>query len=1074
MNSPISIDDSEEEVVQELTYSQFYQGSSTQGADDYNNVARQPSQRASYLGQIVYFILNYFSPLELFLITQGKRKRQEEDQAMAGPSNDSFRATMSLENRISQPESKKAKKRRRKAEKLALEQQRQQNTDNANAFLPVRPLASQLSMPSLQARLETEHRRSEPNSLHEITRHPGVEGVKFHDDLSGLPRLPPIPSASNSDWVSSMVMASGSKHIKAVETVSQQSSISPHISFSSGSTPPPEILPPIRINMDLIMTTQLPIQTQTQTLPQTPQSIGMKPEQDPNSKHGIFHVTESTTEAGTAQKKRKSQYIPNPARTLVMEQLPKTHRTIRFVGNWCLTACGVPALHLFIDPPSAKALVEFATADLARKAWASPRLGQDLFGIKSHLLKGKAREDLIKVWWYRVDGIGAGAGVGELEEGEIEGDAVVVRETQLPLPEPPRKETKAEKKVRLAKEREQKMVKEMQQKMQHLQPQDKKQNIAGSSALGSSAPHEERTEILQVHIPLPSAPHGVSKTFSQSHLPPRPKVPTLPPAVQKSFELPIPQPWQYSRSTSIPQPQPSLTEKAVGASLPPSSRGGYDDSASIASSDGRSSPLPAREGTASFASSSKVVLASTIGQADDLADYEELDMDVDVGANRKGKIGNHTIPPAASSTAPVWSSAMLVSEELDASTPVEDPPISLLHSVAGRHFSAESKVNGNVVQNLPSLQQNQLRLQLQPQVDGASAWATTKWQHSNAPSSVSFASSSSAIAPSAKGIPAMKDSASTNLSMDFAFPSPCTPHLVPTMGPFKKEANAKASLPTSSSFPRAVFGAAMEPPDAATTNFLSHALAPAVSRNPKFLNADSEGHAIEENLRQLVFASKKRFKVTEPRLPQLHTSTSSEMSGVSATGTATPTCIDYIQTGKADVVFSSDSSLSVPSTPTIPPPNTLSTVSDVNVSTSSKSFSFEDLAVSFITQTIENVKANPQSQFDHPPAETPLSSVATSTSTTPPLHTPAVGLPGPSSAVANMSNGVPSAKLPRSSSNNVVSELAARQKRLERHIQESKVLMERISTAKTKQEKDVLLKIMRENTRCVVSVDFRI
>jgi len=57
MNSPISIDDSEEEVVQELTHSQFYQGSSTQGADDLNDVARQPSQRASYLSQIISFIL---------------------------------------------------------------------------------------------------------------------------------------------------------------------------------------------------------------------------------------------------------------------------------------------------------------------------------------------------------------------------------------------------------------------------------------------------------------------------------------------------------------------------------------------------------------------------------------------------------------------------------------------------------------------------------------------------------------------------------------------------------------------------------------------------------------------------------------------------------------------------------------------------------------------------------------------------------------------------------------------------------------------------------------------------------
>ena len=54
--------------------------------------------------------------------------------------------------------------------------------------------------------------------------------------------------------------------------------------------------------------------------PPPPQStIGMKPDQDPNSKHGIFQLTSATKEAGTDVKKKGPLYMPNPACTLIME-----------------------------------------------------------------------------------------------------------------------------------------------------------------------------------------------------------------------------------------------------------------------------------------------------------------------------------------------------------------------------------------------------------------------------------------------------------------------------------------------------------------------------------------------------------------------------------------------------------------------------------------------------------------------------------------------------------------------------------------------------------------------------------
>ncbi|EAU89379.2 hypothetical protein CC1G_11075 [Coprinopsis cinerea okayama7 len=168
--------------------------------------------------------------------------------------------------------------------------------------------------------------------------------------------------------------------------------------------------------------------------PQVNVPIGMKPDQDPNSKHGVFKIDSLD-----------KTYIPNPARTLVMEQLPKSHRSVDFINSWCRKACGTQPLKVLIDTSAAKALIEFATSDLARRAWESPRLGAAYAGMKSHQLKGKPREDLIRVWWYRVDGVGAGAGVGEIEEGEIEGDAQEA--------EAQKKETKKEKKARLARER---------------------------------------------------------------------------------------------------------------------------------------------------------------------------------------------------------------------------------------------------------------------------------------------------------------------------------------------------------------------------------------------------------------------------------------------------------------------------------------------------------------------------------------------------------------------------------------------------------------------------------------------
>ncbi|KAF7325979.1 Fecal droplet protein [Mycena kentingensis (nom. inval.)] len=218
------------------------------------------------------------------------------------------------------------------------------------------------------------------------------------------------------------------------------------------SLPPPPPLATAPVNPASTSTsTTAPVPAKKPVSP----TIGMNPDSDSNSKHGIFNYSPLTITSVAQNGAHAKPHVPNPARTLVMEQLPKTHRTKDFVKSWCKGACGSNPVYWAVDPQSAKALVEFTTAELARKAWGSPKLSPP-----GHPIKGKPRADLIRVWWYRVEGVGAGAGVGELEEGEVEGDEDE-REASLPPSETSnqavKKETKKEKKARLARERLQRL-----------------------------------------------------------------------------------------------------------------------------------------------------------------------------------------------------------------------------------------------------------------------------------------------------------------------------------------------------------------------------------------------------------------------------------------------------------------------------------------------------------------------------------------------------------------------------------------------------------------------------------------
>ncbi|KAJ7211139.1 hypothetical protein GGX14DRAFT_449149 [Mycena pura] len=248
-----------------------------------------------------------------------------------------------------------------------------------------------------------------------------------------------------SSWVSSMAAAGSSNGDAGPAQPLVEKPFTP-------APPPPStyVLPPPTVSLPRAPHTVTNVSSKTPSL-----IIGMNPDQDRHSKHGTFNYSPHTITSLATGSPKGEPYVPNPARTVVMEQLPKTHRNRDFIKSWSKSACGAHPVYFAVDPASAKALIEFATAELARKAWGSPKLG----GAPGPPVKGKPRADLIRVWWYRVDGVGAGAGVGELEEGEIEGDAGE-REVSVPpaVSTVPKKETKKEKKVRLAQERQAKMV----------------------------------------------------------------------------------------------------------------------------------------------------------------------------------------------------------------------------------------------------------------------------------------------------------------------------------------------------------------------------------------------------------------------------------------------------------------------------------------------------------------------------------------------------------------------------------------------------------------------------------------
>jgi hypothetical protein len=780
------------------------------------------------------------------------------------------------------------------------------------------------------------------------------------------------PTPSTSDWVSSMVMAAEVPLTESWEPISHHSSWPTEFSQTQApvagpsshpftSTTGPQLNPSNPILA--IVEPHTPLSKPPPPLP----TIGMKPDQDPSSKHGLFQISSATISSQSPTDSEAGAYIPNPARTLVMEQLPKTHRTADFVNSWSKMACGAHPVYLAIDPPAAKALVEFATSELARKAWRSPRLGTAFAGLKPHQLKGRPREDLIKVWWYRVDGVGAGAGVGEIEEGEIEGDAGE-KEVDVPV----KKETKKERKARLAKERAEKQKKEPPNKKVVEKPPQPQHPLPPLPQLASAA-H------LIPYVPQMVSPIPMSFPFSS---------PTL--SLYTSgdpYHGPMAMPYPF---TSLPFRQNQLPHQLRGPLPPQSDLGSQWRGASKkknkthygASTRQKVAGETMSEGSiASSRSPSPVAGTSAIHQlgtgesgADtNLQTQDTDDMELDSPDScRRPSFGMLLIPESTES----------MEHDMPPPPPALPPPPPP-SSLPPRPSSPQPPLIletpiPKVGQPLPLQADSDFTTPFSPLLSITTAMIPSPSKPSP-DSSVPLATPPpSTVSPTLTATPPLAPSEPRAMKNAPKGPSYAKRSLLARHKDLEERiARSKMELGllrTESPLP-------MDNPSSLPTPPPSEATHPAVDKL-----------AMEERLRSLVLQSQ-RNKMKAAASVSSTTSPDPSPSSPALLSTS-----------------SSTSTLSHASSESFPVPTSTIT---------SHSFSLDDLAVSFITETIQTYKATPQP-------------------------------PKPSAAAVKL-------------------ELAAKQKRLEQHIAESKILMAKLTQARTKQEKDAILAVMRERSRCVRS-----
>lgn len=684
-------------------------------------------------------------------------------------------------------------------------------------------------------------------------------------------------------------------------------------------------------------------------------------------------------------------------------------------------------MHIAVDSASGKALIEFATAEQARKAWSSPRLGVWLIGLKAPQLKGKVRDDQIKVFWYRVDGVGAGEGVGEIEEGEIEGEEaeaeIVDRDNDVVVvnPPPPPKETKKQRKKRLAMEREAKM---MIVKSQPAMPfidtgltmvverptQRPRSPLPSQSELGSHwRPMETKGKETEPFAPSTSNPNARSKAFPITRME---KINVGVDDEDVDMELATPlTSTGFGTSMFVSHSPISLLQEGKHG-LPPAQTkarvekkhrvssytdAGRDPSAFMKPSFARPPHLPPKPqlslpkpaATSVQIPIARPPLSPTQPRPVKPSTVSDLDM------RPPPPPPTNTLPPRPATVVVPAVALPVVRRSSSPAMPLHHPAEPFIPAVA-----------------LPA------PIAKPPPLPPATTLPTPT-PTPTPPIVVDVDTDVSAPSPVLSPAPiALLNMINDNASDLTSVQVPGLVISTPSHTPPPSEPRAMKNAPKGPSFTKRSLIARHkeleerirrgkreleEKMGTRTGDVEVEDTATQAEEGELGEFAEEEGKPqVEDTLRRLVVASQKsRPRTPTPANPLLQSSPPAVRSTIVASASTSALNVD-MQTPSSTATLVSDSPLL-----TAAPPNT-----------TSGSFSLDDLAISFITETISTLK---------PPAAAPP--------------------PRPSS------------------SNNIRSELAVRQRRLELHITESKVLMAQLAGAKSKPEKDRILSVMREKSR---------
>ncbi|KAL1757489.1 hypothetical protein FB107DRAFT_289261 [Schizophyllum commune] len=183
--------------------------------------------------------------------------------------------------------------------------------------------------------------------------------------------------------------------------------------------------------------------------------IGYDPDPDPKSAHGCVP---SEALASLAP------WTPDPERTLVMENIPKAYRNHpEWVSKWALSVCGVaPPIVVTNKVLRDKAIIEFPSNALAASAWRSKRLNPELDKLPPDLLKGQPRLDFIRVYWLVVDGESPGYHLAQRRQQEVK--------AQMPASEAGESSSSSAPAPKQSKKQKQKQKAEGQSQQQPTQP----------------------------------------------------------------------------------------------------------------------------------------------------------------------------------------------------------------------------------------------------------------------------------------------------------------------------------------------------------------------------------------------------------------------------------------------------------------------------------------------------------------------------------------------------------------------------------------------------------------------------